>query len=486
MEKIKVEGCHHGNIVCSVSILFYTPYFHAYGLPLMHKYDKALILGCGRSGRAAEALLRSEGADVLVLDEAECDFSGFELQVSSFKPSVAVISPGFALDHPWVKGLTARGIALLSELELGWSRRHCPVIAVTGTNGKSTVVKWLADALTQAGQRAVPCGNYGLPLSAAVMLPEGPDWLVAEVSSFQLETVQEFCPDIGVLLNVLPNHLDRHGDMETYRALKLRLFENMTDAGIAIVPLQLFQTLEPDCVGARRFAAQGRHLFQGLEKSEKIVPGIGKSLRTFGVEEGADVRFVDGHVGDVDLSGTYFDNEVLGAAAAAGVAVGKACGLSVEALEQSARNFEPLPHRMQPVAEVGGVRFVDDSKATNLAAMCAALRMSRGRVHLIAGGRAKEKDFSFAKDLLAQRVFRLYLLGEASAEMQSAWKDDVECIPCRTLEKAVDAARDAAEPGDTVLLSPACTSFDQFGSFADRGDAFVREIGRLKNKDAEA
>jgi len=118
--------------------------------------------------------------------------------------------------------------------------------------------------------------------------------------------------------------------------------------------------------------------------------------------------------------------------------------------------------------------------------MCAALRMSRGRVHLIAGGRAKEKDFSFAKDLLAQRVFRLYLLGEASAEMQSAWKDDVECIPCRTLEKAVDAARDAAEPGDTVLLSPACTSFDQFGSFADRGDAFVREIGRLKNKDAEA
>jgi len=457
---------------------------------LMHKYEKALILGYGGSGRAAEALLQSEGAEVLVLDEAESDFSNFppqricrrhdKSQVSNFQPQVAIVSPGFSLEHLWMKDLKERGVPLLSELELGWSRRHCPVIAVTGSNGKSTVVKWIADALTQAGQKAVPCGNYGLPVSAAVMLPEVPDWLVVEVSSFQLETVQEFYPQIGVLLNVLPNHLDRHGDLETYRALKLRLFERMHESGTAIVPfgfqaqdstsLLRREALCPDavgsiCVHSRPFAVE---------------------LKTFGTEEGADYRFAGGRVGDVDLSGTYFDNEVLGAAAAAVAAVGEACGLSAEALELSARSFEPLSHRMQTVAEIGGVRFIDDSKATNLAAMCAALRMSSGRVHLIAGGRAKETDFSFAKDLLAQQVVRLYLIGDASNAMQAAWRDCVECIPCQTLERAVFVAWEDAGPGDTVLLSPACTSFDQFGSFAERGEVFAREVGRLVDSDARA
>ncbi|MBL7017198.1 MAG: UDP-N-acetylmuramoyl-L-alanine--D-glutamate ligase [Kiritimatiellales bacterium] len=434
----------------------------------MHKYKKALILGAGRSGRAAEALLRGEGATVLTIcQEQTPDYNFEELH---FDPEVVIMSPGFSLEHPWVKDLTARGIPLLSELELGWSRRHCPVIAVTGSNGKSTVVKWIADALTQAGQVAVPCGNYGLPLSAAVMLPEVPDWLVVEVSSFQLETVQEFHPQIGVLLNVLPNHLDRHGDLETYLRTKLRLFENMTGSDTAVV----FQGLE------KYFPNLGKESCAPTQS----VPKVGKI--SFGTEAGADFRFVDGKVGAVDLSGTYFDNEVLGAAAAAVAAVGEACGLSPSVLESSARSFEPLPHRMQTVAEIGGVRFVDDSKATNLAAMCAALRMSGGRVHLIAGGRPKESNFSFAKDLLAQQVSRLYLIGEASTAMQSAWEDCAECIPCQTLERAVLSAWEHAEPGDTVLLSPACTSFDQFCSFAERGDVFAREVNRLADSDAKA
>lgn len=471
----------------------------------MHKYKKALILGCGRSGRAAEALLRSEGAAVLSLcKETTPDYHYEDLH---FDPDVVIMSPGFSLDHPWVKDLMARGIPLLSEMEFGWSRRHCPVIAVTGSNGKSTVVKWIADALAQSGHPAIPCGNYGLPVSAAVMMHDVPDWLVIEVSSFQLETVKNFHPDVGVLLNVLPNHLDRHGDLETYRALKLRLFENMRDSGMAMVPFGFFQGLETDCVGAQRFAAQEQSFFQGLEPSEGNVPSRGKQLRcgmapcdaeenvfpdikanrvTFGLEEGADYRFEAGKVGTVDLSGTYFDNEVLGAAAAAVTAVAEVCGLSDKALEASARSFEPLPHRMQTVAESNGVRFVDDSKATNLAAMCAALRMSGGRVHLIAGGRAKEKDFSFAKDLLAQQVSQLYLIGEASPAMQAEWSETVPCLSCGTLEEAVSAAWRCAGPGDTVLLSPACTSFDQFGSFAERGEVFVREVNRLQDGDAIA
>lgn len=429
----------------------------------MHKYKKALILGRGRSGRAAEALLRSEGATVLTIcQELTPDYCFEDLH---FDPDVAIVSPGFSVEHPWVKDLMARGIPLLSEMELGWSRRHCPVIAVTGSNGKSTVVKWIADALAQSGHPAVPCGNYGLPVSAAVMLHDVPDWLVIEVSSFQLETMVNFSPNIGVLLNVLPNHLDRHGDMETYRALKLRLFENMRESGVAVLPQNFSDPLMKDRVAAQPSS---------------------KHWKKFGTEEGADYRFVDGKVGDVDLRGTYFDNEVLGAAAAAVTAVGELCGLSAEALAASARNFEPLPHRMQTVAEVGGVRFVDDSKATNLAAMCAALRMSKGRVHLIAGGRAKETDFSFAKDLLAQQVFRLYLIGEASSAMQAEWGETVPCRSCGTLEKAVLEAWECAGSGDTVLLSPACTSFDQFGSFAERGEVFAREVNRLLGDDANA
>ena len=468
----------------------------------MHKYKSALVLGCGRSGMAAEALLRFEGVETLVLDEPTCGFASFKSQVSSFQPDRAIISPGFSLKHPWIQDLIARGIPLLSELELGWSRRHCPVIAVTGSNGKSTVVKWICDALSQAGKAGVPCGNYGLPVSAAVMLHEVPDWLVMEVSSFQLETIEQFQPDIGVLLNVLPNHLDRHGDMETYRALKLRLFENMKEENTAILPVEFFQPLEPSESGLAGNV-------QVLEKFAEKVPTLGKptpafghpsgggdsvrvhprsfvvEYKTFGTEEGADYRFAAGKVGAVDLSGTYFDNEVLGAAAAAVAAVGEACGLTPEAMEASARDFEPLPHRLQTVAEINGVSFVDDSKATNLAGMCAALRMTSGPIHLIAGGRAKETGLSFAKDLLVQHVSRLYLIGEASEAMQAVWGDSVTCLPCETLKEAVSAAWASAKPGDTVLLSPACTSFDQFRSFGERGELFVREVNRLKIEGAE-
>lgn len=422
----------------------------------MHKYRKALVFGCGRSGRAAEALLRSEGASVVsVCQETTPDYRYENLH---FEPEIAIISPGFSLQHPWIKDLAERGVPLLSELELGWSRRHCPAIAVTGSNGKSTVVKWIVDSLAQAGKKAVPCGNYGFPVCAAAILPEVPDWLVIEVSSFQLETVRAFRPDIGLLLNVLPNHLDRHGRMEVYRDLKLRLFENMTESDTAVIPFGL----SPDIC--------------------RKTPNVWK---TFGTERGADFRYADGLAGQINLNGTRFSNEILGAAGAAVAAVCTACGIPPSAVESAARTFVPLPHRTALVAEINGVKYVDDSKATNIAAMCAAVKMCAGKVHLIAGGRAKEHDFSLAKDLLAQRVSHLYLIGEASGMMQAAWGDDVRCISCGTLEKAVKTAQKQAIPGDTVLLSPACTSFDQFRDFNERGDCFAAAVRELTGKDAK-
>jgi UDP-N-acetylmuramoylalanine--D-glutamate ligase len=338
-------------------------------------------------------------------------------------------------------------------MEFGWSRRHCPVIAVTGSNGKSTLVKWLTESLALDGKRAVPCGNCGFPVSAAVMLPKVPDWLVIEVSSFQLETVREFRPEIGVLLNVLPNHLDRHGTLGEYFRMKCRLFEKMIETDTAVVPSDLFS--QSECRGVQNW-------------------------KTFGSGETAEIRFRNGWAGQVDLSGTAFDNDILGLAGAAAAAVCETCGVPAALLAQAARDFEPLPHRMQTVAEIGGVAFIDDSKATNLAAMSAALCRCSGKVHLIAGGRSKESDFSFVKDLLARRVERLYLIGEASSAMQAAWVDAAECLSCETLDEAVSAAYERAKPGETVLLSPACTSFDQFGSFGERGDRFSAAVRNLQ------
>jgi len=414
----------------------------------MQTFAKTMVLGVGLSGKAAAELLRAEGTKTLVLDEKTSDFSDFKSQISNFQPDTAIVSPGFALDHPWIQELQKNGVPLLSELELGWLRRKSRVIAVTGSNGKSTGVKWIADALNAGGQTAVACGNYGFPVSTAVMQIPPPDWLVIEVSSFQLETVQKFRPDIGVLLNILPNHLDRHGSMEAYRALKLKLFARQTKDDVAIVPVEFAN----DVPGAKTFGA------------------------------GGDYQYIEGRVGAVELAGTQFANDVLGAAAAAVTAVCEACGLSPSAVETAARAFEPLPHRMEPVAEIDGIKFIDDSKATNLAAMCAAVQMCPGRIHLIAGGRSKEKDLSFAKDLLAERVSRLYLIGEASGMMQAAWGEAVDCTPCETVEKAVSAVWGCTGPGDTVLLSPACTSFDQFGDFNERGEVFAREVGKLKRK----
>jgi UDP-N-acetylmuramoylalanine-D-glutamate ligase len=271
--------------------------------------------------------------------------------------------------------------------------------------------------------------------------------------------------------------------METYRALKLRMFESMQPGSTAILPFRFPH---------RQSSGQARVGKNAPEFSIRLRQGASarqEGWKTFGTEHEADFRYEDGVVffenQSVGLRNTYFSNDVLGPAAAAVVAVAEACGVPQGAVTASARQFEPLPHRMERVAEIQGVTFIDDSKATNLAGMCAALRMSSGRIHLIAGGRAKETELSFAKDLLAQQVSRLYLIGEASGAMQTAWADSVECLSCETLERAVFAAWESAEAGDTVLLSPACTSFDQFRSFSERGELFAREVDRLKSKQVE-
>lgn len=426
-----------------------------------------MVCGLGASGMAAARLLRAEGADVFAVDERDTSEGrqnaeilsalGCAVALGAKTPPEgdfdgAIASPGLPADAPFLAEVRRRGIPLISEMELGWSRFRGRTLAVTGSNGKSSVVKALAECLVLAGMRAVPCGNYGLPVCQAVAEFPDADWLVIEASSFQLETCADFRPDIGVLLNVSANHLDRHGTMEVYARLKARLFARQREGDLALTP--------PEWQERVRRESGGRGAWQ-----------------TFGGEADADHRYEAGRLshkggGDIGIAGSYFDNEVLGTNAAALVGAARAAGIPPEAVQAALLGFGPLPHRAQPAGEFRGVRYVDDSKATNLSALIASVRMQDRPVWLIAGGRPKEADFSAAVPILKERVRGVFLIGEAASAMAAAWGDAVPCEDCGTLNRAVAAARRAARPGEVVLLAPACTSYDQFRTYAERGDAF--------------
>lgn len=435
--------------------------------------EHAVVLGLGSSGEAAALLLRRLEVDVTVLDakggpalearaaglrQAGCTVLTGASAVPDAPYELAVLSPGIAITDHWVVSLKTRGVPVVSELELGWRACRSKILAVTGSNGKSTLVKFCREALRRSGLTAEAGGNYGIPLSALALQDPAPDWIVAEVSSFQLEAVDGFAPEVGILLNLNPNHLDRHGTLDVYTAMKARLFARMTAGQTAVVAAD---------------AATG------------IQAGIPPAARrlTFGAGPAADFRYEPGRIvgpaGSVPLSGTPFDNEIMGTSAAACAAAMAAAGVPLHGVAEAARDFERLPHRMQTVARIRGVTFVNDSKATNLAALAAGVLMAGGPVRLIAGGLLKESDLEPVKIILAKRVRAVYIIGKYSHVMASAWSDVVACTECASLEEAVGRAWKESCDGEVVLLSPGCASFDQFSGFEDRGEkfsGFVRDI----------
>ncbi len=358
----------------------------------------AWVIGFGRSGKAAKAALAARGDDVHVVERAD----------------LVVVSPG---------------VRVMSELEFGvrsLKARGVKLLAVTGSKGKSSVVKLVADALTRAGRRAVPCGNYGLPVSEVGAC----DWAVVEVSSFQLETTN-LPPDTfaaAAVLNLQEDHLDRHGSRELYHALKLKLL------GMTRRPVKGW-----DCAADASACAL--------------------------------------------LAGSYFDNDILRANGCAAVALLRAAGLDDASIAAAFAAFAPLPHRMNLVAELNGVRYIDDSKATSVAALAAGVTMAGARVRLIAGGLPKGDDPKTASSPLTKRVKKVYLIGRCAEEFRSAWSDVVDCEICGTMEKAVEAAMRDAEKGETVLLSPGTASFDQFKNFEERGDVFAQLVKREGTKE---
>lgn len=435
-------------------------------------------MGLGVSGVSAARLLAAEGARVTAIDHAAG--AALEAKASELRKlgvnvvtgcnsvpgepfDVAVVSPGIAADSAWVRDVVRRGTLAISELELGYRRCACPLLAVTGTNGKSTLVKLCGDALAAAGLRAALAGNYGRPLCDVASESGELDWIVVEVSSFQLETVAEFRPRVGVLLNIQPNHLDRHRDLRTYGELKARLFARMGRGDMAVI--------------------LDRHVDQVRERVEQAAgnPGDGVQWTSFGLSAAADYRYENGAVffrrngaqASVSLKGSTFANPILGQSGAAAVAALNGCGIAPEIVAQAARRFEPLPHRMRQIAEVRGVRFVDDSKATTLAALEAALQMSDGPVRLIAGGLLKEHDLAGVKEMLVNKTRGVYLIGQDSGKLAGAWGDAVVCRECGTLDRAVRMAWAEACGGEVILLAPGCASFDQFKSYEDRGNQFI-------------
>jgi UDP-N-acetylmuramoylalanine--D-glutamate ligase len=402
----------------------------------------ALVLGLARSGQGAALALARRGVRVVATDRkpdierGRLDAAGVELRAGTEEEALLdgiellVKSPGVPAEARLVAGARARGIPVWSELELGYRvLEDARIVAVTGTNGKTTTSELLGAMLG-----APVAGNVGRALTELDgVVDQG--WVVCEVSSFQLEDVHEFRPRVGVLLNLEPDHLDRHGTFDAYRAAKLRLFERQRDDDVAVVP-------------------------RGFDD----VPGTARRIE-FSADDALPAAPL--------LPGAHnLEN------AAAATAAARAAGADDATIAEALRTFRGVPHRLEPVAEKDGVLWVNDSKATNVGAALRALAAYERPLLLIAGGRAKGESFAPLAQAAKGRVRRAYLLGEAADELGFAF-GKLPHEPVGDLERAVTAAAEDAEAGDVVLLSPACASYDQYDDFEQRGDHFRRLVEEL-------
>ncbi|MGE5414172.1 MAG: UDP-N-acetylmuramoyl-L-alanine--D-glutamate ligase [Syntrophomonadaceae bacterium] len=459
------------------------------GLP-----DRVAVLGFARSGRALAEALVARGVAIAVGDsrpESEFDeldglrrrgvrfFFGGPAPEFLDGAGWLAVSPGVPLTVSAVAEARRRGIPVLSELEVAWRIAEAEApgahrwIAVTGTNGKSTTTSWIAKILELAGRPVVLAGNIGAPLSG-FLGEKGPRDFVCEVSSFQLETVERFRPHVGVLTNVTPDHLDRHADFDAYVAAKARLFARQDGGDFAV--------LNADDEAARSVATGGRRVLfsrrgrpRGAEASAWIEDG---ALRC---DVGGAARAVVA-ADRVALPGAHNLENALAALAAA------AClGVPEAAIVDGLTRFEGLPHRSELVAESDGVRWVDDSKGTNVDATAKSLE---GRppqsVLLILGGRDKHGDFRALRDVVRATVRTVFTIGEAATAIERALEGTTRVEACGTMGEAVARAARMARRGETVLLSPACASFDQYRNFEERGRHFAALARQVTSRKPEA
>lgn len=410
------------------------------------------ILGAGRSGIAAAKLTAMKKYGMgRVYSEVRPDEGGLkELKSIGYEWSdrlddlmedpLVIVSPGFALDHPWIRELTARDILLLSELQWGRNDLEGEVIAVTGSLGKTSMVLLAEALLKDAGYAVTVSGNIGTPVSEIALTKPKGDFHVVEVSSFQLELTDKLKPDRAVCLNLFPNHLDRHGSMEVYAGIKARLFDGMTDKQTAVWPEVYPVEVRTD---ARR-----------MDPKEIQLPEL------------AGTRFA---------SGPLRENLRMLMAGLRGIE-------GVDAMRQEAviRAFRFPEHRLQDLDIPGAGRVIDDSKSTCLTATSAALMSVPGRVHLVMGGLDKGEDLHQLDHLFRERNPRVYVFGASAKKMGAVWKDSVDvCLTFDTLENALNAVRVRRAGEEPLLFSPGCASFDQYSGYTERGHHFRRLVTQL-------
>ncbi|HUY18227.1 MAG TPA: UDP-N-acetylmuramoyl-L-alanine--D-glutamate ligase [Candidatus Binataceae bacterium] len=435
---------------------------------------KVAVLGLGRSGTAAARFLFERRARLVLIDRDHAvgrnpELPPGELHLGAEDPwwlagcTLLVTSPGVPRDNRLLAHARRIGIPVWSELELAARFFHRPMVAITGTNGKSTVTVMIGEIFKAAGQRAFVGGNLGVPLIEATR--GAYDLGVIEVSSYQLEWIEDFHPRVGVYLNLSEDHLDRYRDLEDYGRAKAALFRNQNFHDWALLNRD-----DP------RVIAIAPSLRAKVVSFGCSTPAEGPSLH---IENDAIVYRLESRVGEIALGevARRGRHHQMNAMAAAGAAL----AMEVEApvIERALAEFKGLPHRIELVRERGGVKFIDDSKGTNVGAVVEALAAADGPVLLIAGGMDKGGDYKPLLEPLRAKVRRLILIGAARDKMAAALAGATEISTVTTLAEAVELATAAARPGETVMLSPACSSFDQFKDYAQRGDIFKELVRAL-------
>ena len=445
---------------------------------------RVLVVGLGKSGLAAAQFLKQRGARVTVSDARPAMLiaelsdlldQGFMVEAGSHglltfrRQDLIVVSPGVPMSTPELMQVRAMGAHIIGELELGAQFLQGEVVAITGSNGKTTTTTLVGEILKGAGRPTLVGGNIGLPVTALVADSMPETWSVIEVSSFQLETVETFRPRIAMVLNITPDHLDRHGSFEAYAAAKKRI----TEFQIA----EDFLVLNAEDKETQMVAAKSRAQIFWFSARRAIKQGAfvhGESI-LFVPKEGAKAEPVM-PVSEIPLAGAHNVENVLAAVCAA-----KLAGVPSETIRRAVGAFKAVEHRLEFVRQLDGVCFYNDSKATNVDATMKAVEAFTGGVYLILGGKDKDSNYRVLEPLLRERVKTVITIGSAAEKIERQLSGVVKIEAAETLERAVAFAHGAAKPGDTVLLAPACASFDQFENYEQRGRVFkelVQGLGR--------
>jgi UDP-N-acetylmuramoylalanine--D-glutamate ligase len=448
------------------------------------KGKKVLVVGLGKSGLAAALFLRRRGAQVTVSDVRSAEAlakdipalleEGIMVETGGHglltfrRQDLIVVSPGVPLNTPELAQVKSFGLPVIGELELAARFLKGRSLAITGSNGKTTTTALVGEILEKAGFPTLVGGNIGVPVIALIDQSTDETWSVLEVSSFQLESTQRFHPSIAVILNITPDHLDRHGSFENYALAKERIFAAQDEHDSVV--------LNADNARAAQAASRSvaKVYFFSVEHSVLQGAWVEDGYVVYRQAKDATIEKIMPLSG-VPLKGAHNVENVLAAVCASRLA-----GVPAEQIRTAIESFQAVEHRLEYVATVNGVEFYNDSKATNVDATAKAVAAFSSGIHLILGGKDKNSDYSQLAQLLRARVRAVYTIGSAAAKIESQLRGVVSILSCETLDNAVSAAASAARPGEVVLLAPACSSFDQFENYEQRGRMFKELVSERR------